>query len=155
MQNHWLRRYELSLIGSPSPQETKWTKVMNLELGMVLHTCNPSTEKVEAGGWQVWGQPWLHGKPLSQKPRTKSYEPTWGCGYLDKWTVSTPPSLAREDPLAFCSHPHEMCSFAWSLHELTLSRRPSKTLWVKGCWSWHLGEVRFHSVQKVDKGTAA
>jgi hypothetical protein len=37
---------------------------------MVAHICNFSTGKAKAGGWRVQGQPWLHGKTLSQKTTT-------------------------------------------------------------------------------------
>jgi hypothetical protein len=36
-------------------------------LGVVAHTCNPSTSEAEAGGWRVEGQLGLHNKTLSQK----------------------------------------------------------------------------------------
>jgi hypothetical protein len=36
-------------------------------LGMVVHTCNSSTIKAEAGALQVQGQPGLHSETLSQK----------------------------------------------------------------------------------------
>jgi hypothetical protein len=32
-----------------------------------VHTSNPSTQEVEAGRWQVGGQPGLHSETLSQK----------------------------------------------------------------------------------------
>jgi hypothetical protein len=35
------------------------------ELGIVVHTCNPSTKKAEAGESQVPSQPQLHRKILS------------------------------------------------------------------------------------------
>jgi hypothetical protein len=34
---------------------------------MVVHTCNPSTEEVEAGGSSVLDQPELHSETLSPK----------------------------------------------------------------------------------------
>jgi hypothetical protein len=37
--------------------------------GIVVHTCNPSTQKAKAGGLQVPGQPGLYGKTLSQKKK--------------------------------------------------------------------------------------
>jgi hypothetical protein len=37
---------------------------------MVVHTCNPNTEKSEVGGWGVQGQPALHSKILSHKYKT-------------------------------------------------------------------------------------
>jgi hypothetical protein len=42
-------------------------KLSLASLGMVVHTCDPSTQKAEAGGLRVWGQPGLHSKSLSQK----------------------------------------------------------------------------------------
>lgn len=31
-----------------------------------MHTCNPSSQKAEAGGWRLWGQPPLHNEILSE-----------------------------------------------------------------------------------------
>jgi hypothetical protein len=36
---------------------------------MVMHTCNPSTQENKARGSQVWSQPGLHSKTLSQKTK--------------------------------------------------------------------------------------
>jgi hypothetical protein len=38
-----------------------------VNMGMVVHSCNPSTWEAEAGGLRVQGQPWLHNETLSQK----------------------------------------------------------------------------------------
>lgn len=37
------------------------------ELGLVAHTCHPSTHHTGVGGLQVRGQPRLHDEPLPQK----------------------------------------------------------------------------------------
>jgi hypothetical protein len=39
----------------------------NIKPGMVVHTCNPSTQEVEVGGLKVQGQPGLHNESLSLK----------------------------------------------------------------------------------------
>ena len=36
------------------------------ELGVVVHTCNPSTWEAETGGWQIGGQPWQLSEMLFQ-----------------------------------------------------------------------------------------
>jgi hypothetical protein len=43
---------------------------------MVEHTCNPSTQKVNAGGSRVGGQPGLHSETvLRKKKKKKSWVP--------------------------------------------------------------------------------
>jgi hypothetical protein len=42
-------------------------KTEALEPGMVVHTCNPSTQEVEAGGWCFQDLPGLQRETLSQK----------------------------------------------------------------------------------------
>jgi hypothetical protein len=37
-------------------------KKMCIQLGIMVHTCNPSTWEVRAGGLWVWSQPELHSK---------------------------------------------------------------------------------------------
>jgi hypothetical protein len=44
-----------------------------MKLGVLMHTCNPSTQEMEAGGLQVWGQPGLHSETLPQKHNEKLY----------------------------------------------------------------------------------
>jgi hypothetical protein len=44
----------------------------NLRARYAAHTCNPSTQKAEAGWLQVQGQPGLHNKTLSQKKKKKT-----------------------------------------------------------------------------------
>jgi hypothetical protein len=36
-------------------------------VGVVIHSCNPSTQEAEAEGLRVQGQPGLHSKTLFQK----------------------------------------------------------------------------------------
>jgi hypothetical protein len=38
-----------------------------MELGMVVHICNPSTQETEAGGVKVQGQSGLHSETFSKK----------------------------------------------------------------------------------------
>jgi hypothetical protein len=40
---------------------------MDYNLGVVVHTCSPSSWKDEAGGPKLWGQPGLRNKTLFQK----------------------------------------------------------------------------------------
>jgi hypothetical protein len=35
-------------------------------MSVVVHSCNPSTQEAEAGGWQVQGQPELQSETVSQ-----------------------------------------------------------------------------------------
>jgi hypothetical protein len=37
--------------------------------GVVVHTCNPSTQEVEAGGSKIQGQSWLQSKTLGPERR--------------------------------------------------------------------------------------
>jgi hypothetical protein len=41
------------------------------KLDMVVHICNPSTQKAEAGGLEVLSQPGLHSETLPQKKPNK------------------------------------------------------------------------------------
>jgi hypothetical protein len=45
-----------------------------LKLGVLVYVCNPSTQEVETGGFQVQGQPELHSKTLSQGERERERE---------------------------------------------------------------------------------
>jgi hypothetical protein len=48
--------------------------------GVMILTCNSSTEEVETGGLQVWGQPELHSKILCQKtPKTNKQKDFRSC----------------------------------------------------------------------------
>jgi hypothetical protein len=38
-----------------------------MELGVVVHTYNPSTQEDEVGRLQIWGQPGLHRLYLQKK----------------------------------------------------------------------------------------
>jgi hypothetical protein len=40
---------------------------MDIKLGVVVHTFNPSIQEAEAGGSQVQGQPGLHSGPSVKK----------------------------------------------------------------------------------------
>jgi hypothetical protein len=42
----------------------------HIALDVAVHTCDPSTWGVEAGGFQIWGQIRLHGEILTQKLKT-------------------------------------------------------------------------------------
>ena len=39
---------------------------LGIKLGMVAHTCHPSTWEVEAGGSEVQGHPWTHYEGAAQ-----------------------------------------------------------------------------------------
>jgi hypothetical protein len=41
---------------------------------MMVHTYNPSSQEVEAGGWEVGGQPELHSKTLCLKKKEEGLE---------------------------------------------------------------------------------
>jgi hypothetical protein len=45
--------------------------VTKVVLGIVVHTCNPSSGETEAGGSLVQGQLELHSKTLTQKKKKK------------------------------------------------------------------------------------
>jgi hypothetical protein len=40
-------------------------------MGIVVHTCNSRTGEIEAGEWQIPGQPWLRSDTLSKKKKKK------------------------------------------------------------------------------------
>jgi hypothetical protein len=50
---------------------------MHMQLSMVVHTCNPSTQEAEAGELGVPGQPGLCSKTLSQKHTNKKIPHSW------------------------------------------------------------------------------
>jgi hypothetical protein len=46
----------------------EWNKRRG-KLGVVVHSCNPSTWEAEAGGWGIQGQPGLHSETLLERER--------------------------------------------------------------------------------------
>jgi hypothetical protein len=66
--------------------------------GTVVHTCNPSTQEVEAGGSQVPDQPELHSETLFQESNV------WDCGSVvsvcpacaGSWLPSTEPKRGKK-----------------------------------------------------------
>jgi hypothetical protein len=51
----------------------------NLELGVVVQACNPSTWEVEAGGWRLHGQAGLKRKILCQETKQNKKFLVAGC----------------------------------------------------------------------------
>jgi hypothetical protein len=50
----------------------KTLKIIKIQVGTVVHTCNSITREAEGGGLRVQSQPGLHSKSLYQKKK-KSY----------------------------------------------------------------------------------
>jgi hypothetical protein len=48
--------------------ESLYFKDEAIELGVMMHAYNPSTQETEAGGLRIQGQPGLHNKTLSKNP---------------------------------------------------------------------------------------
>jgi hypothetical protein len=54
---------------------------MNPKLGVLVYTCNPSTQKAETGRFQVLVQPELHSEILSQKKKKVNIYASTKIGY--------------------------------------------------------------------------
>jgi hypothetical protein len=57
-----------SCVQSPVPRKEKESIG---KPGVVIHACNPSAQKAEAGGWQVQGQSGPHSATLSLRKKKK------------------------------------------------------------------------------------
>jgi hypothetical protein len=63
--------YEQGSLIFSFPFKNFYSKIEVVKLGIVVHTCNPSSGETEAGGSLVQGQLELHSKTLTQKKKKK------------------------------------------------------------------------------------